>query len=365
MTNRFENGPGGTLYDESKQVTGHVIMGTINRVIEASALLCLQLSAEDTGTSSTAFVKDRQENININVTQKAEEIKNIVGVDNSINTDKQNRSFFKNPWVVGIGTAVISGILLYMIQAIILKETTITKQTDKQPAKSVVDDLFHVSTTSLVRFRFPGHLLFIYNSQLGKTISPISVALFIEVTNKRPSITRIFSYKIRALLTYDEGGEIIVTNDAKGDQKVTYEPSGNTVTKWRELHSVGLLHDQIYYVQNDWKKAQHLGFSHNSFDNIAAEKQLRYGESIKGWVMLELEPDLRGQLPEIREFEFTITNSAGESQVLKVPVGEEGKVHPIISSGSWKFLGGFHDLTKEHYTICPMIDVREIVRKDK
>ncbi len=226
-------------------------------------------------------------------------------------------------------------------------------------------DLFHIAVTSMVRLKFPGPLLYFYNSQLGKTASPISVALFIEATNKRQSITRIFSYRIRALLTYDEGGEIAVTTDDRGNQKVTYKQSGVTVTKWRELHSIGFLHDNIYYVNNNnWKKAQHLGFSHNGFDNIAAEKQLRYGESIKGWVMLELEPDLRGQLPEIEELEFTLTNSAGESQVLKVPVAEEGKSYPLISSGSWKFLGGFHDLTKMEFTICPRIDVREIGRKE-
>jgi hypothetical protein len=242
-------------------------------------------------------------------------------------------------------------------------ETSIKK--DNQAQSQPDSDFFHVATTSMTRFKYPGPLLFFYNSQLGKTISPISIALFVEITNKRKSVTRVFSYRIRGLLTYDEGGEIIITTDQRGNQTLTYRPIGKVVTKWRELHSVGFLHNQIYYVSGDWTKAQRLDFSANGLDNIARDKQLQYGESIKGWVMLELEPDLRGQLPMIKELEFIIQNSAGESQSIKIPVAEKDTKYPVISSGAWHFMGGFHDLTTEPTTICPRIDVQELIKSKK
>ena len=47
VTGQFETGPYGTLLDEAGQASGHLFTGSIHKVIEASALLCLQLAAED------------------------------------------------------------------------------------------------------------------------------------------------------------------------------------------------------------------------------------------------------------------------------------------------------------------------------
>jgi hypothetical protein len=45
-TGQFEIGPYGLLQDETGRTIGHLLTGTIRRVIEASALLCLQLAGE-------------------------------------------------------------------------------------------------------------------------------------------------------------------------------------------------------------------------------------------------------------------------------------------------------------------------------
>ncbi len=52
ITRRFEFSPPGTLYDDNNTPVGNLYWGTIPRVIEASALLCFQLSTEETVTSS-------------------------------------------------------------------------------------------------------------------------------------------------------------------------------------------------------------------------------------------------------------------------------------------------------------------------
>lgn len=52
ITGRFDFGPTGTLFDENNTPIGNLYTGQIRRVIEASALLCLKLSTEETITSS-------------------------------------------------------------------------------------------------------------------------------------------------------------------------------------------------------------------------------------------------------------------------------------------------------------------------
>lgn len=47
MTNRFECGLFGTLLDTSNRPVGPVTTGTVNNVIECSALLCLKLASEE------------------------------------------------------------------------------------------------------------------------------------------------------------------------------------------------------------------------------------------------------------------------------------------------------------------------------
>ncbi len=135
LTGTFEFGLIGSLLDSNEAQVGTLYTGSINRVIDASALLCLQLAAEETETSLITSDKDREGNIN--VTQKAKEIKNTVGANISFDTNKQNRSFFMNPWVVGIGVTVIGGILLYIIIATVLKEKPMEKKTPKQKIEEI------------------------------------------------------------------------------------------------------------------------------------------------------------------------------------------------------------------------------------
>jgi hypothetical protein len=47
LTGHFEPGPYGTLYDKGGVFAGHLLAGSIPKVIEASALSCLQLAVDD------------------------------------------------------------------------------------------------------------------------------------------------------------------------------------------------------------------------------------------------------------------------------------------------------------------------------
>jgi hypothetical protein len=75
----------------------------------------------------------------------------------------------------------------------------ILEQEDGRPSLSLL-------LTSTLFFKYPGPLLLMYDSQLGKTIAPISAAMFVELTNCMATMTRVFSLDVEALMAYDEGG---------------------------------------------------------------------------------------------------------------------------------------------------------------
>lgn len=214
-------------------------------------------------------------------------------------------------------------------------------------------------------FRWPGPLLFVYPSGLGNTISPVSIALYVEVVNKRTTVSRVYNYSCRALLRYEEGGSVEAITTPNGGTKLEYRPSGKTVEKWRKLHSMSYV-DAVYYVaSDDWSKSKKIDFSRNSFEMIARNKQLNPGESLMGWMTFELEDDLRVQVPEVLEWELTLVNSAGESQVARSVHKPSADPISHISAGQLHFLAGYYDLSKEHYTLVPMMDVPKIVKGDK
>ena len=210
--------------------------------------------------------------------------------------------------------------------------------------------------------------MFLYPSKSGKNISPVSIAMYWEITNIKPTISSIYSYKCRALLRYDEGGRTQVNQTQDDKTKLGYIPSGKIVEKWRNLYSMGFVGDQMYFVTSGgWSKCKRIDFSNNSIDNLARKIQMKPGETLEGWVFFEMEHDLRTQLPEIIKIELTLTNSAGDVQVFTSEPNkkvDEGITH-FISEGHWNVLEGFYDLTKENYSMTPMIDLRRILKEGK
>jgi hypothetical protein len=138
-------------------------------------------------------------------------------------------------------------------------------------------DIYHVNFLTTMNMKWPGPLLSVYASPLGKTISPVSIAIYIEVVNKKPTISRIYDYECRALLEYDEGGHQNINILPNNSLKVEYIPSGKIVEKWRTLYDIGFLDDQIYYViDNDWTKTKRIDFTQNSFDVLARNTQFHH-----------------------------------------------------------------------------------------
>ena len=263
------------------------------------------------------------------------------------------------PWVL-INILILDLVIVFVLTSISIYSPSREGDSNKQ-------DIFRTNFITLMRFKWPGPLLYMYPSALGKTISPVSIALFIEVTNNKPVISRIYSYQCQALLKYDKGGIAHVEKTSGGGMNYRYKPSGNMVKEWRTLYSMGFLHDQIYFVASDgFSKSKRLDFKENSFDNLARTRQLRPGESLMGWIFFEIDQDLRGQLPEIIEIELTLRNSAGEEQIFRNrDIKTEGaeKAISYISSATWNILEGYYDLTKEKYSMCAMVDLPKILKE--
>jgi len=233
------------------------------------------------------------------------------------------------------------------------------------PTKQSID-VFKCNFIVTVKFNYPGPLFIVYPSALGNTMSFPNLALYVEVVNNGPTVTRIFDYECRMLLRYDDGG---TTEEIKtpGGLKYKYTPAGKPVEKWQKLRSMGFISDNVYYVMNDnLKKCRRLNFNENSFDKLASNTQLLPGQSIKGWIFLEFESsELTFQLPEIKEIELTIHNSVGSSETCR-SIQDETKppdnAKSVISAGDWKFEAGEYDFTKDKYTAVRMIDLPDIVK---
>lgn len=189
----------------------------------------------------------------------------------------------------------------------------------------------------------------------GQSIAEISNAIHLDLTNINNIPVKLRSYQIRALFEYDEGGTVDLIKVGSGVRPI-YKPSGKSVRKWRNLYSIGPLTDQIYFV-TDWKKAQRFGLNKYGFDNIALKtKQLNPGESLSGWLLFEVDEDLRYQNFKIIEYEAILTAATGETSV-KFKSLPENETTEFVSGGSIDMLE-LVDLTKIKWDICALISLK-------
>lgn len=229
------------------------------------------------------------------------------------------------------------------------------------------EDIFKVNFLVTLGFQWPVPFLYVFDSAFGKTISPIGIAIYAEVANNKPIISRIISYKCRILLKYNESNPLSVSHTKDKSLKFEYKPIGKIVEKWHDLYNMGFLGNQVYYaVNNNWKQCKRIDFTQNSFDMLARKTQLKPGESIMGWMFFDLEHDDRGQRSEIKEIELSLTNSQGDSQkfIGNVPKDETG-IGNFMSSATVHLTAGYYDLTKEKYEMIPYADLHKILKDGK
>lgn len=260
--------------------------------------------------------------------------------------------------MVIVGTLILSGIAGVLSNAKTIKEFL----QPKPDFKAGVSGSFNINV-------YPSPLIYLYdkqsydNAQSGKSIASISHAIHLDLINNKSVPVKLRSYKIRALLKYDEGGRVNLVKDKAGI-KPEYTPSGAKVLKWRDLYNIGPINDKIFYVV-DWSKARQIDFTDDCFDIKAfSNKQINPGESISGWLLFEVDEDLRYQPFEIKKYEAVLENSAGELSTIKIAVQKDDDTMNAVSGGTMKMLN-YVDLTTIKWDICSIIDLKRSVKNAK
>lgn len=207
--------------------------------------------------------------------------------------------------------------------------------------------------------KYPGSFFMLYPSKFGNTISFPNAVLYLEVINNGASIAQILSYDCHMLLRYDHGGIREVSEAPSGGRKYYYKPSGKIIEKWHKLHSMGLLGDNIYYPMNGkLEQCRRFNLTKNSFDALIKNTQILPGKSIDGLIFLEFENDeLRLQQPRILGIELTIRTSAGKQQIFRVDEPELPPIADSIRIDDSQIVPGVYDITKDKYTLIPMVDI--------
>ena len=123
----------------------------------------------------------------------------------------------------------------------------------------------------------------------------------------------------------------------------------------------------MYWVGDDCSKARQLDFSGNSFDSHARETSIGEGESVSGWLLFELGPDVRSKDYWVNEINVTVEDAVRNKETLSLIGGEQSEPaeQSVLSSGEWKFKEGYFDLSKDKYTMTPLTDLQEVLRRHR
>lgn len=204
-------------------------------------------------------------------------------------------------------------------------------------AETSVNKIFHARLHTVITFKYPGVLLYVYNSKFGTLLAPVGYAAVMQVTNTGPSLTKIQSYT----LDIEVGGEWI---------------------RLPNLQPINL--EAFYFAGNgDLTKARQIDFRTNSFDVQARDKHLNTGESIKGWMFFEWPPELREAVPKINKTRLELENSVGDRMSTLVDTQPASSGDSILGGGEW-IVGPKVDVDLSAYQIMPHSDLLKGFRDD-
>jgi len=132
-------------------------------------------------------------------------------------------NWFKDNKIISI---LIVLVIIYFGLGQIIETNKIIKEvfknifSPKQELHQKKEEVFKATIINTMQFKFPGPLLYFYNSKFGKTISPICIALYVEACNNKNILSKIYSYSLKILFRYDEGGELKEVEDKNGEENL-------------------------------------------------------------------------------------------------------------------------------------------------
>jgi hypothetical protein len=184
-----------------------------------------------------------------------------------------------------VGGLVTAGIWHYTQNKIIARQNFLDAEKAKttlQAQKSIQNNNLLIRQVSVINIgAYPGPFLFKYRSIKGEKIAPIGYMAFIEVTNIGEIMTRITSYELKLKIK----------------------------NKWVKIPNLSVSNPlDVYYAVNVISKCINLDFRENSFDINAMNREIKKGESVRGWVFYEWPKELRNISTQPKTFSYTLTD---------------------------------------------------------
>ena len=89
--------------------------------------------------------------------------------------------------------------------------------------------------------------------------------------------------------------------------------------------------------------------------------QLHQGESLKGWLLFEMDRNFREFDYKVKEIILTIENNAHDIETVSIPLKEEPDRNGLLSGGV--VYPKRFDLSKLKFTVAPLQDLHQMMRQ--
>jgi hypothetical protein len=198
-----------------------------------------------------------------------------------------------------------------------------------------------IFTPSKLSQRQVSPLLYIYERQNHLYAAPVSLAIYVEITNLKPMLSNVFSYNAQALIEYE------INNTKK-----------EAICPLINLPLIG--NKGLFYINNnDWTKAVKMELP--SFEGRAANAQLHQGEAVFGWMLFEVDREYRELDYTVKGIILNMENNTRELESLQLDITEKAKQKGTqITAGLINFPGKLVDLTKLNLTVTPLQDIPDV-----
>ena len=234
-----------------------------------------------------------------------------------------------------IWTAYAAAVLALLAVALLIRNDVIRKEIEtarRVQAPSEPENPFHVRYHTALVANYPGPLVYLYDSKLGKRLAPVGYAVVLEVLNNRATATKIHGYVV----------DIAVGNE------------------WVRLPNLQALNpNEFFWIDNgNLKTCTRLDFTQTSFDMQARDRTLQPGESVRGWMFFEWPPELRSsEAPRFRQLRIQLENAQGERQATVVNTDQPQESGTSLLGGGAVYMPPQQKTDLSNVPILPHVDL--------
>lgn len=233
-----------------------------------------------------------------------------------------------------------AAMILLLNVTLLIRNNLISHQAESaaRPSESSLSrEVFHTRFHTGVRFKYPGALMYLYDSSLGKRLAPVGYAMVMEVTNISQTIARVQAYTV----------DIPVNGE------------------WIRLPNLRAVDPTAFFwaKNGDLRNVRRIDFQANGFDPQARNKSLQPGEGIKGWVFLEWPPELRDTSPKFDRIRLQIDDAIGRRTVATLDTEIAEEPGESLLGGGELIVGPQESLDLSKTPILPHMDLLNLSKE--